>query len=64
MQSNTRDRRRIDAVALLWTPWGAVPDSAGAREGKVARLRPRSRSVPHKHIGFDVRPGGPGPRRQ
>lgn len=50
-------------AAVLWTPWGPVPDRSGTG-GKVAALTPREQSVRHKRIGFDHRPADTHPTKQ
>lgn len=63
MQRTIGSRSRTDAVTVLWTPWGPVPDIA-RKGGKVARMRPRLSSVRHKSVGFDVKPREARPAKQ
>jgi hypothetical protein len=62
MQRNSH-RNRHNQVAVLWTPWGPVPD-AGRDDGKVTRMRPREQAVRHKRIGFDLKPRDTHPSKQ
>lgn len=56
MERDSRNSGRGGHGAVLWTPWGPVPDASSAKDGKVTRLRPREQAVRHKRVGFDVRP--------